>query len=157
MSEKVKGFWIRRNGCMWGGEVCSMSISEFHDKLQAFADESGSPYPCDCRPITRRVGDLWVNIWYDENFGAYCPAPSGMATDYEDMTRGMLFVVGVNEEGETVSLTDEQLKAVKDAYYVPTLEELEPFGKVGGPLLVIDMIGFKLLHYNVFDKEEEKE
>lgn len=155
MDNKVKGVWIRREGCMWDAEVCEMTFKEFAEKLSAFADEEGgfaTPYI-----ITRFVNGKSVDIWYDENGLSYMPAPSGMGRDYPEPLVGMLFIADADyETGESISLTEEMIQAVLKDYYAPTMEELHPFAKECGPLFAIQMAGYKLLHYNVWAKEEKE-
>lgn len=147
MGEVKKGFWIRRDGCIWNGEVKEMSFRDFAGKVSAFADEEhgyASPYI-----VTRRIAGIEVDIWYDENFLSYQPVPSGIVNKGTDeLLMGMLFVCGADEEnGDSRSLTDEELLKIQEAYRVPTFDEAKVWESVA-PGLGMYMLGFKLLHYD---------
>ena len=79
---------------MWDAEVCDLSFEEFAKRLAAFAEEEGgfaTPYI-----ITRNVAGHQVDIWYDENFLSYQPAPSGVCTKPKgvELMMGMIFITG---------------------------------------------------------------
>lgn len=142
---KVKGIWIRRKGCMWDAEVTEMSFAGFAQKLHKFAEEEGgfaTPYI-----ITRNVGGHQVDIWYDENFLSYQPAPSGVCTKPEgvEVLMGMLFITGGDDDtGESVSLPDDVIEDVMTQYRAPTMKTAGIYGAYG-----MLMLGFKLLHYEI--------
>lgn len=140
-----KGILIRREGCIWDAEVCDLTFKEFAKRLTAFADEEGgfaTPYI-----VTRIVGGHQVDIWYDENFMSYTPAPSGICTKPEgvELMMGMIFITGGDDDtGESVSLPDDVIEDVMTQYHVPTMETAGVWGGVG-----MYMLGFKLIHYEV--------
>lgn len=156
-----KGVWIRRKGCMWDAEVCDKTFEQFSDELQAFAEEDhgiATPY---C--ITRYVAGIPVDIWYDENFGAYEPAPSGVCQDYGEILKGMLFICDHDREtGKAIDLTDEMIEKVLAEYKVidPDAKEMDSYRDIFGEkyiLFVLMMIGFKEIHYKVWNEEECEE
>ena len=130
---------------MWGAEVCDLTFEQFAKRLQEFAQEEGgfaTPYV-----ITRNAGGHQVDIWYDENFLSYQPAPSGVCTKPEgcEVLMGMLFITGGDDEtGESVSLPDDVIEDIMTQYHAPTMETAGIFGGYG-----LMMLGFKLIHYTV--------
>ena len=144
--DKVKGIWIRREGCIWSAEVTEMSFDEFAKKLSAFAEEEGG-FACPYI-VTRHVKGHQVDIWYDENFLSYQPVPSAVCTKPagQEVLMGMLFITGGDDDtGNSVSLPDDVIKDIMTQYHVPTMETIRPWGGSLG----MYMLGFKLIHYEV--------
>ena len=141
----MKGVLVRREGCVWGAEICDLSFSEFAKRLVAFAEEEGG-FACPYI-ITRNVNGHQVDIWYDENFLSYQPAPSGVCTKPEgvELLMGMLFITGGDDEtGESVDLPDDVIKDVLMVYKSPTMETIRPWGSYG-----LMMLGYNLIHYEI--------
>lgn len=140
----TKGILIRRDGCIWGHEVTDLTFRKFSDKLEAFAEEEGgfsSPYI-----IQRRIGGVEYDIWYDENFLAYLPVPSGVCLNYKDeVLLGMLFITrGDDSSGDEADLTEEDIKLILENYKVPDMKTCQGRGGLG-----MMMLGYKLIHYEV--------
>lgn len=139
----MKGIWIRREGCMWDAEVADLDFPEFSRRMNEFASEEGgfaTPYI-----VTREINGVLCDIWYDENFLSYMPVPSAVMSSSpgSEVLMGMLFICGADDENcDSRSLTEEEIKAVLSTYKVPSIEECQPYGRLG-----LLMMGYKLIHY----------
>ena len=157
----TKGVLVRREGCMWDAEIVDITFKEFCKRLQEFAEEEGGFATPSI--VRRYIAGIPLDIWYDENYGMYHPAPSGVCTDYLEILKGMLFICDADEEtGESKGLSDELAQKVLAEYKVidPDSPEMEKYRKELGENylgFVLMMIGFKEIHYTVWNKEEEQE
>lgn len=70
---------------------------------------------CDTFNIaTRRIGENYYDIYCDDEGLLKCnPVVSAMFSNHQPMLVGNLFVTKTNDEGETISLTDEEIEEVK--------------------------------------------
>ena len=146
---------------MWNAEIADITINEFCKRMQEFAEEEGGIATPNV--VRRYIAGIPLDIWYDENFGMYHPAPSGISMDYPEILKGMLFICDVDEEtGETKDLSDEVAQKVLAEYKVidPDSPEMKKYKKeLGADYMgfVLMMIGFKEIHYKVWNEEEEQE
>lgn len=146
---------------MWDAEVTDIQFDDLFDRMEKFAEEEGGFATPSV--VRRFVAGIPVDIWYDENFGMYHPAPSGVCTDYEEILKGMLFICDVDEEtGESKDLSDEVIEKVLAEYKVidPDAPEMMRYKKIFGENylnFVLMMIGFKEIHYKVWNEEEGQE
>ena len=71
---------------------------------------------CDCFDIaTRRIGDKYFDIFCDDNgFFVEDPIPSALDDEFNVMLVGNLVFANHDEEGNTTSLTDEDIKLIKE-------------------------------------------
>lgn len=79
---------------------------------------------CDMFGIaTRRIGESYYDIYCDDEGLLKCkPLVSAISSDHQPMLVGNLFVVKTNDEGETISLTDEEIEEVK-RHLTPIFDE----------------------------------
>ncbi|MDK2798949.1 MAG: hypothetical protein PWQ70_568 [Clostridiales bacterium] len=82
------------------------------------------------KSMQKIVGGLIKPVYMDENTAIICNEEGklmgleGNRRVGRDIIAGTFFIAGMNDEGEFVSLTDEQLKACKERFNEP--EEISP-------------------------------
>lgn len=66
--------------------------------------------------VSRRIGENVYDIYCDDEGLLQCnPIVSAVSIDRKPMLVGNLFVTKTNDEGETISLTDEEISEVLEA------------------------------------------
>ena len=86
-------------------------IAEIDGSLSSYYQILG----CDTFDITsRRIGENYYDIYCDdEGLLKSNPIVSAISSDRQPMLVGNLFVTKTNDEGETISLTDEEIAIVE--------------------------------------------
>lgn len=94
---------------------------------------------------TRYFNGVAHDIWHDDEFLFHGRAPSGYATDYDEVFLGCTFICNVNEEtGESTDLSDEDIDNI--LYFCTNFVKVE--GR-SAPLCVFEC--------SVFEPEGEEE
>lgn len=140
----TKGILIRREGCLWDAEVRDLTFEEYGKMLEKFAKEEGADYFCPYI-ATRVCAGIGIDVWHDDNFLSYFPAPGMVETSHPgtEVMMGLLFICGADDaRGESRDLTDDEIKKILGEYKVPDWELCQKFDALG-----CIMLGFKMLHY----------
>lgn len=111
MSTIIKGVLVTPNQEGTKPRVHELEVNSYKDYYPLLE--------CDTFDIqTRKFGDHWLDIYCDDE-GLYKegnkPAivtSNGKTKEVVEVIVGNVFIVSHNDEGETISLTDEQIQAV---------------------------------------------
>ncbi len=93
---------------VWKGQIKTITIKEFEDYYKYLN--------CDCFDIvTRRIGkqNLYFDIFCDDEGLLKLHIPTAFNTKNQTMLVGNLIFSKTDNEGETISLTPEEIKYIK--------------------------------------------
>lgn len=109
--KKIKGILITPNQKETKPRVYELEVNSYKDYYPLLE--------CDTFDIqSRKFGDKYFDIYYDdEGLFKEDNNPSILTYDGDTLVEqivGNVFIVSHNDEGETISLTDEEIKVVLD-------------------------------------------